>query len=69
MKKRSFTVAVLGSLLLGCASQQPAEFKHVLDTQKIANIEAKSKASSSPITTVWVNPPRKKVKRDQSDNN
>jgi|GEM_PF-3373769 len=69
MKKRTFTFALLGSLLVGCASHQPSEYTRVLDAEKMGKIEATTKAYSSSITTYWVNPPKKKVKRKNSDDN
>jgi hypothetical protein len=56
-------LAVIGLVLSGCASNQPAgkpsARKYVPDAEYIAAVERE--ARRMPVTVIWVNPPMKKV--------
>ena len=63
MKKRTFMVAFLSIALVGCAQHQ-SNYRLVNDVDHMKRVEAASTRSVQSVDTFWINPPKKKVKRD-----
>ena len=41
------------------------DYVYIVDYEKMALIEAASRTSHSSVDTVWVNPPKKRIKRSE----
>ena len=46
-------------------SSEADDYVYIVDYDKMAVIEAASQSSHSNVDTVWVNPPKKRIKRSE----
>ncbi|MCW8878625.1 MAG: hypothetical protein OQJ89_01385 [Kangiellaceae bacterium] len=63
MKKKMFIITLLSITLVGCVKQQ-SKYQWVKDVDHMNRVEAAASRSAQPVETYWINPPKKKVKRD-----
>ena len=57
------TLAATSLLLTGCANTNQDEI-YVLDSEKVYAVEHAARSSSQNVDIIWVNPPKKRVKKD-----
>ena len=50
-------------LLMGCVKSTPGQ-SYVIDSDKVYAVEQAAKSSPRNVDIIWVNPPRKRVKKD-----
>jgi len=56
-------LATTSIFLTGCANTNQDEI-YVLDSEKVYAVEHAARSSSQNVEIIWVNPPKKRVKKD-----
>ncbi|TQV85792.1 hypothetical protein [Aliikangiella coralliicola] len=65
MKKTKILIVFASLMFTGCAATNNSGYRWVKDSEKIDQVERMSMTSPYAVKTIWVNPPRKKVKTDE----
>lgn len=63
MKKKTFIISFLSITVVGCAQHQ-SDYRLVNDVERMQRVEDASTRSVQSVDTFWINPPKKKVRKD-----